>query len=226
VYEDKLDVNSPVRQAVRATATFISEQPKSYFGHPSRPFTRQRPAAGPYVDCIGNNTSPADQAATARSGGISDWLKSQWAPLTGGGLGGVLITDLTGHVEARVALGILALSALITIARTIVSIVKIRTSRNAMTRMAEALSKLAKQQPMLATSLFMQLQAGDRAEGLEHGELSDMLRRVMVAELDEDTSLASPVSLVHGPVNIQGSDSPTPGAAPSPKPAAQNTAAS
>jgi hypothetical protein len=169
-----------------------------------------------------------DQSAMAGSTDFLDSLKSRPALVSGGGFGAFVIADLIGHVEPRIALSILAIGALITIARSIVSIVKIRTNRSPMARMTEALAKLAKQDPKLAASLFLQLQAGDRAEGLQHSELSEMLRRALVAELEEEPPATSPISLVgQGSVGREAGDNAAPPMTSGPQPAIQaDTAAS
>jgi hypothetical protein len=96
------------------------------------------------------------------------------------------LTSLLEHVDPKVAIGVLAVSALITVSRTIVSIVKIRTSRTPMVRMATIIAKRGKKDPALATQLFLLLQAGDRADALSHDQLSELLNDAALNTLDKE----------------------------------------
>ena len=107
-----------------------------------------------------------------------------------------LLGSLAHQVDPRVAIGCLALAALIVVARTIVSIVKIRVSRSPLARMADALAKFAKKDPGQATRFFLQIQAGDKAKALTHEELSDMLQDTTADSQQVDTQ-GSPTSIIH-----------------------------
>jgi hypothetical protein len=93
----------------------------------------------------------------------------------GGSVSGILISGLGGHLSQPAVIGVLALSALITVTGAVVRIVNIRTNRSGKTRMASSLAKMAKSRPEVAARLYVLIDVTDKALPLKNAQLEQVL---------------------------------------------------